>query len=44
MKLPTKSLIAAAAVAVIAAGCAGNKAKESTEGRPETTETNADIR
>ena len=44
MKLPTKSLIAAAAVAVIAAGCAGDKAKESTEGRPETTETNADIR
>lgn len=44
MKLQTKSLIAAAMVAVIAAGCAGNKAKESTEAPTGTAETNADIR
>lgn len=44
MKLTTKSLIAAAVVAVIAAGCAGNKAKESTEAPTGTAETNADIR
>lgn len=44
MKIQTKSLIAAAVVAVIAAGCAGNKAKESTEAPTGTAETNADIR